>query len=209
MSRAARPPLGPFVPRARLRVVAAALACGGLGLCSPAAAFDFSGDKALVARFRDGGQLQLGHLLFTPMPTPAPGHEPQRATFKLVLNTTALTDHFLSMREFKCLPGGTEITCVVPYPYAHPGTAAPGQLAWLEHNLLFLFKQPADFGAKLWNGVIFKFTETPTALVGRPQAVDLNAISAPPERLDEPPYTDAERTDFPAGARWVTELRIE
>jgi hypothetical protein len=203
MTRVARPPLGPFVPRARLRVVAAALACGGLGLCSPAVAFDFSGDKALVARFRDGGQLPLGSVFFTP------GREHQSATFKVLLDTTALTDHFLSMREFKCLPGGTEITCVVPYPYAHPGTAAPGQLAWLEHNLLFLFKLPADFGAKLWNGVIFKFTETPTALVGRPQAVDLNAISAPPERLDEPPYTDMDRTDFPTGVRWVTELRIE
>lgn len=194
--------------RTRAWAAAALWACGVAWLPT-AEAFDFSGDKALVARFRDGGQLPLGRVFFTPAPTPTPGREPQAATFKVVLDTTALTDHFLSMREFKCLPGGTEITCVVPYPYVHPGIAGPGQLAWLEHNLLFLFKQPADFGAKLWNGVIFKFTETPSALVGRPQAVDLNAVSAPPERLDEPPYTDAERTDFPAGARWVTELRIE
>lgn len=188
------------MPRTHAWATVALWACG-LAWLPTAAAFDFSGDKALVARLRDGGQQRLGVVRFTPA---AAG-----TRFELLWDTTALTDHFLSMREFKCLPGGTEITCVVPYPYAHPGSVAPGQLAWLEHNLLFLFKQPADFGAKLWNGVIFKFTEIPTALVGRPQAVDLNAISAPPERPDEPPYTDMDRTDFPAGARWVTELRIE
>ena len=57
------------LPRALLALLAgAALACGGLGLCSPAVAFDFSGDKALVARFRDGGQRQLGRVRFTPLP---------------------------------------------------------------------------------------------------------------------------------------------
>jgi hypothetical protein len=183
-------------------------ACAGVLWSAPAAAFDFSGEKTIVARLQDQSQVRLGQVVFSPAnPTQAGARELVR--FQVKLNTAVMTDHFLSMREFKCLPGGSEITCVVPYPYAHPGTVGPGHLTWLEHNLLFLFKRPADFGAKLWNGVIFKFTETDTALVGRPQAVDLNAISAPPERLNEPPFAEVDRTDFPAGARWLVELRIE
>lgn len=185
-----------------------ALAAVGLLSCGPAAAFDFSGEKTLIARFQDHSQVRLGQVVFGSAAKASVGVRAQ-VGFQVRLNTAVMTDHFLSMREFKCLPGASEITCVVPYPYAHPGTVGPGHLAWLEHNLLFLFKRPADFGAKLWNGIIFKFSETDTALVGRPQAVDLNAISAPPERPDEPPYAEVDRTDFPEGARWLMELRIE
>lgn len=194
--------------RLHARALTLASVCAGLLWSAPAAAFDFSGEKTIVARFQDQSQVRLGHVVFSPATlVPAGGHAAAR--FQVKLNTAVMTDHFLSMREFKCLPGGSEITCVVPYPYAHPGTVGPGHLTWLEHNLLFLFKRPADFGAKLWNGVIFKFTETGNALVGRPQAVDLNAISAPPERPNEPPYSEVDRTDFPVGARWLVELRIE
>jgi hypothetical protein len=120
-----------------------------------------------------------------------------------------MRDYFLSMREFKCLPAAAEVSCFVPYPYRQPGTIGPNDMAWLEHSLLFLVKQPADFGAKLWNGVIFQFALTPTGIVGKPQAVDLNAISAPPDQPDTPPFGSIDRTDFAPGARWVQELRIE
>ena len=70
-------------------------------------------------------------------------------------------------------------------------------------------QQPADFGAKLWNGIVFRFEVTPTALVGTPQAVDLNRIGVPPDNLNVPPYGPFDRDDFTPGARWVQELRIE
>ena len=120
-----------------------------------------------------------------------------------------MRDHFLSMREFKCLPAAQEISCFVPYPYPQPGTVSAANFAWLEHSLLFFYKQPADFGAKLWNGMIFRFSLTPTGLVGTPQAVDLNRIGAPPENPNQPPFGAMERDDFTPGARWVQELRIE
>lgn len=123
----------------------------------PLWAFDFQGDKALIAVTGDGAQTRIGTVQFT----------------------------------------------------AQHGTASADQLAWLEHNLLFFFKQPADFGAKLWNGIIFRFAVTPTALIGTPQAVDLNRIGVPPDNPQEPPYGRFDRDDFPAGARWVRELRIE
>ena len=57
--------------------------------------------------------------------------------------------------------------------------------------------------------MIFAFTATPTALVGTPEAVDLNLISAPPDDTTHPPYGPMERSSYPPGARWLSGLRIE
>lgn len=183
----------------------AALMCGlamTVALGGAANAFEFSGEKALLAHTRDGQRTRIGSVWLEPS---ADG----QTRFRVVMDTAVMRDHFLSMREFKCLPAAAEISCHVPYPYRQPGTLRPDQLAWLEHSLLFFYKQPADFGAKLWNGIIFQFKLTPTGLVGTPQAVDLNAISAPPAQLDTPPFGPGERSDMTPGARWISELRIE
>jgi hypothetical protein len=172
-------------------------------LCGASAhAFDFNGDKALIAVTKDGARTTIGRVTFTPAAGGA-------SAFKVQMDHAVMRDHFLSMREFKCLPAEQEISCFVPYPYAQPGTASATQLAWLEHSLLFFFKQPTDFGAKLWNGIAFQFSATPTALVGVPQAVDLNRIGVPPDDLNAPPFGPMDRDPFTPGARWLSELRIE
>lgn len=175
-------------------------------VCAPVAwaqSFEFQGEKALIAQTRDGVSTRIGSVFFEA------AAEAGRTAFRVKMDHTALRDYFLSMREFKCLPAEAEVSCHVPYPYAQPGTIAPGDLAWLEHSLLFLYKQPRDFGAKLWNGMIFKLATTDKGFVGQPQAVDLNRISAPPDDLTTPPYGKFDRDDFAPSARWVVELRIE
>ena len=201
-------PVNPVRPTTSA-VGAAARRCAVVSLvCLPVAAmaFDFSGDKQLFAHTPDGAPTRIGTVRFSP------GDAVPEVRFVVKLDTSVLTDYFLSMREFKCLPGAAEVTCAVPYPYAHPGTITPGNLAWLEHNLLFLYKRPTDFGAKLWNGVIFQFKDEGRALVGRPQAIDLNHISAPPEPssgLPQLPYGAGDRDDFLPNARWIRSLTIE
>jgi len=186
-----------------MRRHAALVVAAWAALVTPAqAAFEFSGTKSITAVTADGGRLRIGTVQFSPA---ADGG----AAFKLVMATELFNDHFLSMREFKCLPAAQEITCHVPYPYPQPATVRPGQLAWLEHSLLFFFKKPADFGAKLWNGVYFELREQGDALVGTPQAIDLNEIGAPPANPSVAPYGKARRHEMPAGARWVQQLRIE
>lgn len=167
-----------------------------------AQAFELRGEKALIVQTRDGSSVRIGSVFFEPA---AAG----RTAFRVKMDHSVLRDYFLSMREFKCLPAEAEVSCFVPYPYAQPGTIASGDLAWLEHSLLFLYKQPRDFGAKLWNGMIFKLSPTDKGFVGKPQAVDLNLISGPPDDLTTPPYGQFDRVDLAPGARWVTELRIE
>jgi hypothetical protein len=166
------------------------------------AAFEFNGTKSIVAVTADGGRISIGTVQFTPA-------EGGASTFKVALKTEIFTDYFLSMREFKCLPSAKEVSCHVPYPYQNPSMAGPGNLAWLEHSLLFLYKTPAEFGAKLWNGVYYEFREQGSSLVGVPKAVDLNEISAPPSNSSIPPLRKALRHDMPADARWIRELVIE
>ncbi len=180
-------------------LLAAALA--GL-LTAPAGAAELTGSRQVLLHGRDGSRIALGEVVFTPQ---ADG----RSAFALKLRHEPFKDFFLSMKEFKCVESPSEIFCHVPYPYPQPGTVSGTDLAWLEHALLFMFKTPADFGAKLWNGVYFKLTPTERGFEGRPQAVDLNRISAPPDKPGIPPYRPALRDDIAAGARWFGRLTIE
>lgn len=167
-----------------------------------ASAWELQGTKALVAITRDQQRLPLGTVDFTPRPD-------GKVAFAVHMDHAKFTDHFLSMKEFKCVEGGNEVSCHVPYPYPNPGTVTPTDLAWLEHHLLFLFKLPKEFGAKLWNGLYYQLERTDKGLVGRPQSIDLNRISAPPAQTDKPPYRPALRDDVAAGVRWIDRLVVE
>lgn len=167
-----------------------------------APALNLSGDKALIAQTRDGQRIRIGSVNFTPA-------EAGQSRVRVQMDHHAMRDYFLSMREFKCLPAAAEVSCYVPYPYANSALVSAQDLQWLNHHTLFLYKRPADFGANLWNGIIFRWSLTATGLEGLPQAVDLNAISAPPKRLDVPPYAPQDSEPFAAGARWITRLLIE
>lgn len=188
--------VGMSVPRILPAIALATLVAGTV------TAQPLQGSPTLRLHARDGTAVVLGQVQFTPQ---ADG----RSTFQLQLDHAAFKDFFLSMKEFKCVEAPAEVFCHVPYPYPQPGTVALGDLAWLEHSLLFMFKTPSEFGAKLWNGVYYQLTPTATGLEGRPQAVDLNRISAPPDRPGVPPFRRALRDDIPAGARWFPRLTID
>ncbi len=181
-----------------------------LSAATTAQAWDLAGPHAVLLHGRDGPPLRLGTVTFSPAPG---GQTDGRSRFVLVMDGERFKDFFLSMKEFKCVEGGAEVFCHVPYPYPQPGTInASGpkpDFAWLEHALLFMFKTPTDFGAKLWNGVYFQLRLTDKGLVGRPQAVDLNRISAPPDQPAIPPFRPALRDDITPGARWFGRLTIE
>ena len=161
-----------------------------------------SGNKVLWAVTREGAELPIGAVLFTP-------GEGDVVRFELTLDPAAFKDYFLSMKEFKCLESALEVSCHVPYPYRNPHTITGGNLAWLEHSLLFLYKQPRDFGAKLWNGSYYRLEPHGIVLIGKAQAVDLNHISAPSDTPDVPPYSADLRADVAPQARWIDHLRIE
>lgn len=193
---------GRLLTRMRLHVVGALVLLAIAALPATGQTAPLQGTYRITLHGGEGQQVVIGQVTFTPA---AEG----QVQFVVKMDHAPFTDYFLSMREMKCLPGGTEILCHIPYPYTQPGTVAEAQFAWLEHALLFMFKKPSDFGAKLWNGVYFQLRRSERGLVGRPQAVDLNLIAAPPARLDLPPFKPALRDDMPEAARWFNRLTIE
>lgn len=176
-----------------------ALVIGSMAL--PAIAWELSGTKQVVLHTRDGQRIPFGSVDFQP--------KGDRIGFTLHPDHKQFKDFFLSMKEFKCLESSEEILCHVPYPYPNPGTVTREDLRWLEHSLLFLFKAPRDFGAKLWNGLYYRMRITDKGIVGEPQAIDLGLIGSTPDDPSVPPYGQAERTDIPANSRWISGLSIE
>lgn len=171
-------------------------ASGGLG------AWELQGSKTITAHTRDKQQTRIGVVHFVPQPDGS-------ATFTVTMDHAVFTDYFLSMREFKCLSSPVEVSCHVPYPYQQPGKVTLQDLSWLEHTLLFLFKTPTEFGAKLWNGLYYRLKLTDTGLLGTPMAIDLNHISAPPDDVTLPPFGPDLRDTIPAGTRWLESITIE
>lgn len=174
----------------------------GCAIAFPVQSAPLSGFKTIRALTADGQTVVMGQVEFTPT-------QGEQSRFKLHMDHAVFTDYFLSMREFKCLAGAQEVDCHVPYPYKSPATVTPTDLTWLSHHLLFLFKSPSEFGAKLWNGVYFDFVPEGKGWVGVPQAVDLTEIGAPPDNLNTPPYTTANRHAMKPESRWVQQIRIE
>jgi hypothetical protein len=170
-------------------------------LPSMSQAWEISGKKSIYLHDQTGAKILTGKIDFQ--------EKGSQIHYSIDWDHKLMKDYFLSMREFKCLEGQVEILCQVPYPYKHPQSFSKDNYQWLEHSLLFMFKTPKNFGAVLWNGIYFKLELGPNGFRGEPQAIDLNLIAAPPEKLDVPPYGVTERNAIEKGARWFTHLTIE
>ena len=160
----------------------------------------FDGSKKIYLKPIDGAEIEIGSVDFK--------EDSGKTTFTVDVDRSKFKDFFLSMREFKCLEG-KEVQCYVPYPYPSKNTVSDSDLSWLETNLIFLYKSPAQFGATLGNGLYYKLERTPEGLEGRPYAVDLNAIAAPPDDDSIPPFPEAERQAIEEGSRWLSKLIIK
>ena len=173
-----------------------------LALPSAAQAWQLPGQHQVSLEARDGSRTKIALLEVTASGDGA-------LHFTLTLDPKHLTDFFLSMREFKCLTGEAQVQCYVRYPYPNPATISEQDLRWLEHALLFLYKDPSEFGAKLGNGLYYPLHLTERGLEGQASSIDLNAISAPPDDPGIPPYGPAERVEIEAGEIWFGTLLIE
>jgi hypothetical protein len=179
------------------QIVAALLPCWvGAALAGEPA---LEGAKDIVLHTRDGQAIIIGVATFTPN-----GDE---TGFKIAFDDKKFAEYFLSMREFKCVEGA-DILCHVPYPYAHRDSVTPENLSWLEHALLFIYKTPNEYGARMGNGLIYTMKITPEGIVGTPQSIDLDEIAVPPDNLAVAYFGPDHRYDLQPGARWIESLTI-
>lgn len=182
----------------RALFVAAWLAACGSAAHAAEPALD--GVKDIILHGEDGKSIVIGTVTFTP--------DGDKATFKIDFDDKKFAQYFLSMREFKCVEA-PEIFCHVPYPYPNPRTVTAQDASWLEHALLFFYKRPSDYGAKMAHGLVYTLTMTSDGFVGKPQSIDLDEIATPPEDLAAAFFTGEHRYYVQPGSRWFESLTIE
>jgi hypothetical protein len=158
-----------------------------------------AGVKDIVLHAKDGKSVVIGRATFTP--------EGDKARFRIDFDDKKFTQYFLSMREFKCVEA-VEILCHVPYPYPNPDIVTARDPSWLEHALLFFYKSPADYGAKMSHGIIFTLTATKDGFAGAAQSIDLDEIAIPPDDKSKAFFTADHRYDIQPGERWFESLTI-
>lgn len=131
------------------------------------------------------------------------------ARYAVRMNDALFSDHFLSMRPFRCLDGPDVVLCHVPYPYEIARQASPQDLTDLEYDFLFVWKPAGSYGIDLWNGVYYKLAPEAGRLVGRLHEVDLGMLAVPPETGERRPITSADLTEAEPGSHWLPRLVIE
>ncbi|OMH39698.1 hypothetical protein BGP75_01950 [Motiliproteus sp. MSK22-1] len=169
----------------------------------------FSGTQTIELVDSKGIGYPIGRVIFSPSEplNGSEGSNDQAVGYQLILDHHRFQDHFLSMKEMKCLEG-PELWCHIPYPYKNPRIVNSKDQRWLEHDLLFLFKRNAEFGANFWNGIYYKLSVNNGQLTGTAHALDLNMLASPPDNLDQPPVSEFDLEEADLAKRWLPRLVI-
>ncbi|WP_211224921.1 hypothetical protein [Neptunomonas japonica] len=163
------------------------------------AASALQGVKSVALLDKNGQRTVIGSITFT--------QKKGGSEYQLTLEREQFRDYFLSMKEMKCLEG-PELWCHLAYPYEQPHKVTVDNLTWLEHDLLFMFKTPKEFGANFWNGIYYKMQVENGIIKGEAQAVDLNVLASPPDDLSVPPVGEAELDEVDRDKRWLPMIEI-
>jgi hypothetical protein len=129
--------------------------------------------------------------------------------YSIEMDTENFSDHFLSMRPFKCLDGPEKTWCHVPYPYPIARDLSQ-ELTDLEYDLLFLWKDSSEYGIDLWNGVYYQLEASDDGRIrGHLHEMDMNILSAPPDAGNMRPVVDSDLEPGDVHSHWLPVLIIE
>lgn len=139
----------------------------------PLAAGALEGEKTVYLVSNGGEELAVGTVRFAP--------RGGGAGYALKIDDGKFSDQFLSMRPFKCLEGGEQTVCYLPYPHPLRRQVSADDLTDLEYDLLFLHKAAGEYGINFWNGIYYKLSLTPDgAIKGVLKETDMNELASPP-----------------------------
>ncbi|WP_424975040.1 hypothetical protein [Dinoroseobacter sp. S124A] len=187
------------VPILLTRICRAVLACAGAcclgGIMATSASADVA-TRAVYLEAQDGTRFAIADLQI------------EDGAYDLSLRDAPFSDHFLSMRPFKCLAGAEKHWCYVPYPYENARNIST-EFTDLEYDLLFLWKGAGEYGINMWNGVYYKLEAEGDRLVGVMHEMDMDILSAPPEDGDLRPVRAADLEPAEPDSHWLPRLVIE
>lgn len=128
---------------------------------------------------------------------------------KVTMGTDSFTDHFLSMRPFRCIEGDTEWFCYLEYPYDLRMLVSEEDFSDLEYQLLFIRKTPSEFGIDAWNGLYYQLQlEADGTMTGQLLEGDLNSLQSPPAEKYAKPIDLNEFIEADNSRRLFPTLRI-
>ena len=160
-------------------------------------------DGAKTVYLVDGAETRtaIADVVFTPGD---PG-----ASYALTMREAPFTDHFLSMRPFRCLEGPAKHWCHVPYPYEIRREVTPEDLADLEYDLLFVWKGATEYGINMWNGVYYRLEIVGERIEGAIYEMDMDTLSAPPDPGDLRPVREQDLEEGDPESHWLARVAIE
>jgi len=128
----------------------------------------------------DGTKANIGAIKFSNKPDGS-------AAFSLDIGGDQFSDHFLSMRPFKCMTEHKDWYCYLAYPYEIGNTITIDDMTNLEYQLLFIKKRESEFGIDAWNGLYYQLElNNAGEIQGALLQGDLNVLQSPPENNPYP-----------------------
>jgi len=145
-----------------------------LCFCSVSIAADFPEQANIYLLDSNNKETRIGEMRFT-------GTDNDLTAIQVNIGTDAFTEHFLSMRPFRCIEGESEWFCYLEYPYDLRSVITANDLSDLEYQLLFIRKTPSEFGIDAWNGLYYKLSlHDDGSITGKLLEGDLNSLQSPP-----------------------------
>lgn len=153
---------------------------------------------------QEGEPIAIGNLHLTP--------ETNGFSFQVELTEDLFSDHFLSMRPFRCLEGNPKyMLCYLDYPYQNNRQINQQDLTDLEYDLLFIRKYPSEFGIDAWNGSYYRLqwsNDEEMVISGAMHEVDLNLLAVPPEAGNTRPIGEYDLTPADPASHWLPGIVI-
>ncbi len=181
------------------RLVLGGLAAALFGLAAQAAPLE--GQKGLYLLDGSGEKKQIGTVAFNPTDN--------GSTYEIEWQDEGFSEHFLSMRPFRCLEGPVKYWCRVPYPYEINRVVSADDLKDLEYDTMFIWKGATEYGINMWNGIYYKLAIDGDRLVGALHEMDMDKLSAPPEQGNLRPIREQDLEPGEPESHWLPVLIIE
>ncbi|WP_299750689.1 hypothetical protein [uncultured Tateyamaria sp.] len=128
--------------------------------------------------------------------------------YAIEMEDAPFSNHFLSMRPFRCLEGPKKHWCHVPYPY-EINRNIHADLTDLEYDFLFLWKGATEYGINMWNGVYYKLDDDDGRLIGTLHEMDMDLLSAPPEAGNLRPLKATDLHESDPDSHWLPRMVID
>ncbi|GLO72825.1 hypothetical protein MACH17_43420 [Phaeobacter inhibens] len=166
-------------------------------LCLFLASAALSETRSVFLEDLDGARIKIADL-----------HLEADGIYQVSMTEAPFSDHFLSMRPFKCLEGPAKHWCHVPYPYEIKRNVSR-ELTDLEYDFLFVWKGATDYGINMWNGVYYKFSDENGQWTGILHEMDMDALSAPPPAGELRPLSENDLHSSDPESHWLPRIVIE